>query len=58
MEINEHYADNLANLTEDELWQVSRYIADCVNNEIKNGGKTDKFTIFWALDAIIGGALE
>jgi hypothetical protein len=48
----------LANLTEDELWQVSRYIADCVNNEIKNGGKPDKFTIFWALDAILGGALE
>jgi len=58
MEINEHFADNLANLTESELWQVSRYIADCVTYEIKSGKTPDKHTIFWALDAILGGALE
>ena len=58
MQINEHYADNLANLTEDELWQVSRYIADYVTYEIKIGKTPDKHTIFWALDAILGGALE
>jgi hypothetical protein len=58
MEINEHFADNLANLTESEIWQISRYIADYVDHEIKCGKTIDKHTIFWAIDAIIGGALD
>ena len=58
MEINEHFVDNLANLTESEIWQISRYIADHVTYEIKNGKTPDKHTIFWAIDAIIGGALD
>ena len=58
MEINEHFSDNLANLTESEIWQISRYIADYVTHEIKIGKTPDKHTIFWAIDAIIGGALD
>lgn len=58
MEINEHFVDNLANLTESQIWQISRYIADYVDYEIKSGKRVDKHTIFWAFDAIIGGALD
>ena len=58
MEIKEHFADNLANLTENQLWQLSRYIADYVRHEVDCGKKIDKHTIFWALDAILGGALD
>lgn len=58
MVINDHFVDNLANLTESEIWQVCRYIADHVTYEIKSGKTPDKHTIFWAIDAIIGGALD
>ena len=58
MEIKEHFVDNLANLTESEIWQLSRYIADYVDYEIKCGKKIDKHTIFWAFDAFLGDALE
>jgi len=58
MEINDHFADNLANLTESEIWQISRHIADHITYEIKSGKTPDKHTIFWAIDAIIGGALD
>jgi hypothetical protein len=58
MEIKEHFVDNLANLTESQLWQVSRYIADYVRHEVDCGKTIDKYTIFWAFDAILGGALD
>lgn len=58
MEINEHFVDNLANLTETQMWQVSRYLADYVQHEIAEGKPIDKHTFFWAFDAILGGALE
>ena len=58
MEINDHFVDNLANLSESELWEISRYIADYVHHDIECGKKIDKHTIFWALDSILGGALD
>jgi hypothetical protein len=58
MEIKEHFVDNLANLTESQLWQVSRYLADYVQHEITAGKTIDKYTFFWAFDAILGGALD
>jgi hypothetical protein len=58
MEINEHFVDNLANLTENEIWKMSKYIADYIEHETKKGKRIDKFTIFFALDAILGGALD
>ena len=58
MEINDHFVDNLANLSESELWAISRYIADYVRYDIDCGKIIDKHTIFWALDAILGGALD
>ena len=58
IEIKEHWVDNLANLSEGQLWHMSRYIADYIDYEIKSGKKVDKHTIFWAFDAILGGALD
>lgn len=58
MKINENFVDNLANLTEDEIWKISRYIADYIEHESKNNKRIDKHTIFWAIDAILGGALD
>jgi len=51
-------ADVLKNLTEPQVWELSRYLADYVDYEIKSGKKIDKHTMFFALDAILGGALD
>ena len=46
----------IENLDEAELWRIARYVSAYVNEEQNKGEKIDKFTIFWALDALIGGA--
>jgi hypothetical protein len=51
-------ADVLKELTEPQVWDLSRYLADYVHHEIKSGKKIDKHTMFFAIDAILGGALD
>jgi hypothetical protein len=58
MKTNDTFAENLENLTETQLWQLSRYMADYAQHEIDCGKKVDKHTFFWAFDAILGGALD
>jgi len=58
MEIKEHFVDNLPNLTEIRIVQMSRYLADYVQHEIAAGKTIDTYTFFWAFDAIMKGALD
>ena len=46
----------VADLSEPELWRIARYVADYIDEEQTRGKRIDKHTIFWALDALIGGA--
>jgi hypothetical protein len=56
--VNNQLSEKLATLTESELWQISRYMADYAKHEIDCGKKVDKHTFFWAFDAILVGALD
>jgi hypothetical protein len=50
--------DSLPNLTEIQIVQISRYLADYVQHEIAAGKTIDTYTFFWAFDAIMKGALD
>ena len=58
MQTETAFADSLSNLSESQLWQISRYMADYVKYEADSGKQIDKHTFFWAFDAILGGALD